>query len=79
MKKKDTTSSEKKRKTYTRLSESQKQEVIRSYHLERKRPSELAEEYGVMADTIRFDLRKFAAENDIQQITVIGCRFSVRK
>lgn len=56
---------EKKRKVYTRLSESQKQEIIRGYHLEGKHPSLLAEEYGVPPpDTIRFNLRKFAAEND---------------
>lgn len=44
---------EKKRKSYTRLSESQKQEIIRGYHLEGKHPSQLAEEYGVTPDTIR--------------------------
>lgn len=55
---------EKKRKAYTRLSESQKQEIIRGYHLEGKLPSRLAEEYGVTPGTIRFNLRKFAAEND---------------
>lgn len=55
---------EKKRKAYTRLSQSQKQEIIRGYHLEGKLPSRLAEEYGVTPGTIRFNLRKFAAEND---------------
>ncbi len=55
---------EKKRKVYTRLSESQKQENIRGNHLEGKLPSRLAEEYGVPPGTIRFNLRKFAAEND---------------